>query len=101
MRGVNDIRADHLIRGMAESGISDLHSVLRKVGLAPEVGAADLAVPEEVRRLGLATRRARIQHAAAFTAGGAEATRAAEEIERLGREHSDAVSRWLLGRDVP
>jgi hypothetical protein len=71
MRGVNDIRADHLIRGMAESGISDLHSVLRKVGLRPR------------------------------WSGGAEAARAAEEIERLGREHSDAVSGWLLGRDVP
>ena len=99
--GVNDIRADHLIRAMAQSGTSELNRVLRKLGLSPEVVAADLAVPEEVRQLGMATRRARIEHAAAFIAGGTEAVRAAEEVERLGREHSEAVSRWLLGRADP
>lgn len=62
-------------------------------GSSPEVVVADLAIPEEVRQLGLATRRARIEHAAAFMAGGTEAVRAAEEVDHLGREHSEAVSR--------
>jgi hypothetical protein len=93
--GVPDIRADHLIRAMAESGISEIQSVLGKLGLAPEVVAVELAVPDDVRQLGLATRRARFEHAAAFRSGGAEAVQAAEQVERHGRAHAEAVSRWL------
>jgi ATP-dependent Clp protease ATP-binding subunit ClpA len=95
--GVNDIRADHLIRAMAASDIAELHGVLRKLRLTPEAVAADLTVPEEIRQLGLAARAARRAQAAAFNAGGAEAARAVEEVTRRSQEHSEAVSRWLAG----
>ena len=93
--GVRDIRADHLLRAMAESGISELHDVLRKVGLAPEAVASAMAVPDEIRKLGQAARQARVAHAGAFTAGGDDATRAIAEVERLSRGHDEALSRWL------
>lgn len=96
--GVNDIRADHLIRAMAESEISELHSVLGRLGLVPEVVATDLTVPEEIRQLGLALRRSRVEQAAASISGGAEARSAVVESERRSRDHSEAVSRWLLER---
>lgn len=93
--GITDIRADHLIRAIAATDTPDLRGVLDKLGLAPEATVRLLTVPEEIRRLGLAAQRARVEHAAAFTAGGEEATRAVEEAMRLGREYSEAVSRWL------
>ena len=93
--GITDIRADHLIRAIAATDTPDLRGVLDKLGLAPEATVRLLTVPEEIRRLGLAAQRARVGHAAAFTAGGEEATRAVEEAMRLGREYSEAVSRWL------
>jgi hypothetical protein len=93
--GTADIRADHLIRAIAATDTPDLRGVLDKLGLAPEATVRVLTVPEEIRRLGLAAQRARVEHAAAFAAGGEEATRAVEETMRLGREYSEAVSRWL------
>lgn len=79
-----DIRADHMLRAMAQSEMSDLRGVLRRLGLAPEAVQQELAVPEEVRRLGVAVRAAR---------GGGDS----KEAQRLSQEHSEAVSRWLEG----
>lgn len=93
--GTSDIRADHLIRAIAAMDTSDLRGVLDKLGLTPEAVRVALAVPEEIRQLGLAAHRARVEHAAAFSAGGEAANRAVEEAIRLGREYSEAVSRWL------
>ena len=93
--GSTDVRADHLIRAIAATDTSDLRGMLDKLGLAPEATVRALTVPEEIRRLGLAAQRARVEHAAAFAAGGEPATRAVEEAMRLGREYSEAVLRWL------
>lgn len=93
--GITDIRADHLMRAIAAIDTPDLRGVLDKLGLEPEAVRAALTVPEEIRRLGLAAQRARVEHAAAFAAGGEAATRAVVEAIRLGREYSEAVSRWL------
>jgi ATP-dependent Clp protease ATP-binding subunit ClpA len=95
--GVHEIRADHLIRAMAESGLSDLQGTLRKLGPTPQKVADELTVPDEIRQLGQAVQRARVEHAAAFTAGGPEAVRAVEDLNRTSREYSEAVSRWLAG----
>lgn len=78
----SEIRADHLLRAMAQSDIPDLRGVLRRLGLAPEAVVSELAVPEEVRRLGLAVRTAR---------RGEDRN----EALRLSQEHAEAVSRWL------
>jgi hypothetical protein len=93
--GTADIRADHVIRAIAETDTPDLRGVLDKLGLAPAATMRALTVPDEIRRLGLAAQRARVEHAAAFAAGGDEATRAVAEGLRLGREYTEAVSRWL------
>src|SRR5262249_17559056 len=93
--GSIDIRADHLIRAIAATDTSDLRGLLDKLGLAPEATVRTLTAPEEIGPLGLAAQRARVEHAAAFAAGGEAATRAVEEVLRLGREYSEAVSRWL------
>jgi len=93
--GSTDIRADHLIRAIAATDTADLRGTLDKLGLAPEATVRALTVPEEIRRLGLAAQSARVEHAAAFAAGGVAATHAVEEAMRRGREYSEAVSRWL------
>ena len=95
--GVSEIRADHLIRAIAESELSDLQGTLRKLGPTPETVAAELTVPDGIRQLGRAVQRARTEHAAAFAAGGPEAVRAVEELNRVSREYSEAVTRWLGG----
>src|SRR5262245_6006226 len=93
--GISDIRADHLIRAIAATDAADLRGTLDKLGLAPEATVRALTVPEEIRRLGLAAQRARVEQAAAFAAGGEAAARAVEEALGLGRQYSEAVSRWL------
>jgi ATP-dependent Clp protease ATP-binding subunit ClpC len=96
--GAADIRADHLIRAiatMAVSGTADLRGTLDKLGLEPEATVRALTVPEEIRRLGLAAQRARVAQGPAYDAGGEAASRAVRETLRLGREYTEAVSRWL------
>jgi ATP-dependent Clp protease ATP-binding subunit ClpA len=92
--GTTDIRADHLIRAIAAtaaSGTADLRGTLDKLGLEPEATVRALTVPEEIRRLGLAARRARVDSGPGVEA----ATVATREAIRLGREYTEAVSRWL------
>jgi hypothetical protein len=93
--GAADIRADHLIRAIAATDTPDLRGTLGRLGLTPEAIVRALTVPEEVRRLGLAAQRARFEQGAAYAAGGEAAARAAREALRLGREYTEAVSRWL------
>jgi ATP-dependent Clp protease ATP-binding subunit ClpA len=93
--GSADIRADHLIRAIAATDTPDLRGTLEKLGLAPEAAVRALTVPEEIRRLGLAAQRARVEQGAAYAAGGEAAARAVREALRLGREYTEAVSRWL------
>jgi len=96
--GTADIRADHVIRAiatLAASRTADLRGTLARLGLEPEAVVRALAVPEEVRRLGQAARRARVELGADYAAGGAAAMHAMSEVLRLGREYTEAVSRWL------
>jgi hypothetical protein len=100
--GTADIRADHLIRAIAATDSADLRGLLDKLGLESEAVLATLTVPEEIRRLGLAAQRARVEQAAAYAAGGEARTRAIVDAIRLGREYSEAVSRWLgEGKEGP
>lgn len=98
--GATDIRADHLVRAIAEIDTDDLRGVLLKLGLAPQIVAVALTVPDEVRRLGLAAQRARVERAADYAAGGDAATQAVQDAIRLGRDHAEAVTRWLAESDV-
>jgi ATP-dependent Clp protease ATP-binding subunit ClpA len=96
--GIADIRADHVIRAIAASaasGATDLRGTLARLGLEPEATVRSLTVPEEIRRLGLAAQRARVEQGADLAAGGEAASRAVREVRRLGREYTEAVSRWL------
>ena len=99
--GITDIRADHLIRAIAATDAADLRGTLDKLGLAPDAIVRALTVPEEIRELGMAAEWARVEHAAAFAAGGEAAARAVEEVLGLGRQYSEAVSRWLGGGNSP
>jgi len=93
--GITDIRADHLLRAIAATDAGDLRGTLDRLGLAPEAIDQALTVPEQIRHLGLAAQRARVDLAAGHAAGGEAATRAVEDMLGLGRQYSEAVSRWL------
>lgn len=93
--GITDIRADHLFLAIAATEAADLRGTLDKLDLAPEAIVRALTVPEEIRRLGLAAKRARVEHAAAFAAGGEAAAGAVDEALGAGRQYFEAVSRWL------
>jgi ATP-dependent Clp protease ATP-binding subunit ClpA len=93
--GITDIRADHLLRALAASDAADLRGTLDKLGLAPEAVVRALTVPEEIRHLGRAAQRARVERPAGFAAGGEAASRAVREVLGLARQYSEAVSRWL------
>lgn len=90
--GSTDVRADHLIRAIATADTVDLRGTLARLGLSPDATVRALMVPDEIRQLGLAAQRARVDQAA----DGAVA-----EAMRLGRAYTEAVWRWLTEGSGP